>query len=272
MGGAMRAGVFAVLLMTGLAFSTASAWAQDQETAPPVQIPAQGQAAPAPVDPKPADSKKAAEEAEDQAMLRVIGEGVQLMRSGQPRQAIAFFDQVIATYEVRYKDNPDRLYCGSSPAEILAYMLLAASQKPTKSAHAVPNTWGAAYFFKGFSLVELKDLDAAKASLERARDLSPYNPHYLNELANIYKSEKNWPLALETYQAAKEHSAVFAQSKEKEEQVALHGIAFIYSETGKLDEAEAIYKQCLAKNPQDAYAQHELDYVTQQKAKQAQVH
>ncbi|MEA1676167.1 tetratricopeptide repeat protein [Nitrospirillum sp. BR 11163] len=260
----MRAGVFAVLLTSGLVFSTGHAWAQDQQAAQPQT---QGQAAPAPADPK-----KEAENAEDQAMVRLLQEGTQALRTGQPRQAIASYDQIIATYDARYKDRKEKVYCGSTPAETLAYMVLAASQK--QSAIAVAPTWAVAHFLKGYAQVELQDLPGAKVSLERARDLSPYNPQFLIELANLYKSEKNWPLALETYQAAKEHSAAFSlpQAKATDEMKALHGIAFIYSETGKLDEAEAIYEQCLAKNPQDAYAQHELDYVTQQKAKQAQVH
>ncbi|MDZ5648105.1 tetratricopeptide repeat protein [Nitrospirillum sp. BR 11828] len=262
MGEAMRGGVFAVLVSSGLVFSGASVWAQDQGAAP-----AQGQAAPAPADPQ-----KAAEDAEDQAMVRVLREGMQAMRSGQPRQAIASYDQVIATYEARYKGRKEKVYCGSTTVEVLAYMVLAASQK--QSAIAVAPNWAIAYFLKGYAQVELQDLPGAKASLEHARDLSPYNPQFLIELANLYKSEKNWPLALETYQAAKEHSAAFSlpQAKDTDEMKALHGIAFVYSETGKLEEAEAIYKQCLAKNPQDAYAQHELDYVVQQKANQAQVH
>lgn len=261
-GGMMRAGMLAVLLTSGLVFSTGHAWAQDQPAAQPQT---QGQAA-------PADPKKEAENAEDQAMLRLLQEGTQALRTGQPRQAIASYDQIIATYEARYKNRKEKVYCGSTPAETLAYMVLAASQK--QSAIAVAPTWAVAYFLKGFAQFDLQDLPGAKASLERARDLSPYNPQFLIELANLYKSEKNWPLALETYQAAKEHSAAFSlpQAKATNEMKAQHGIAFVYSETGKLDEAEAIYKQCLATNPRDAYAQHELDYVTQQKAKQAQVH
>ncbi|MBB6250093.1 tetratricopeptide repeat protein [Nitrospirillum iridis] len=245
--------------MSGLLLLAHPGWAQD---------PGAGQ--PAASSP-PADPKVAAEKAEDEAMLRLLGEGAQLMRSGQPRQAIETYDKIIATYEARYQDSKEKLYCANGMAETLAYMMLAASQK--QAAKALAPTWAVAYFMKGYALVELRDTASAKAALEKARDLSPYNPHFLNELANIYKGEKNWPLALETYQAAKEHVAAFAlpQLKDKDETAALHGIAFVYSETGKLDEAETIYKQCLEKNPQDTYAQSELNYIAQQRAKQAQV-
>ncbi|MDE1148029.1 MAG: tetratricopeptide repeat protein [Azospirillaceae bacterium] len=265
----MRGTTIAVLMM-GAVLSTVQAWAQDQPAPSVVQpaIPVDAGAPPPSGETasKAVDPKKAAEDAEDQAMVRTIAEGVQLMRTGQVRPAIEDFDKVIATYDARYKDSAETLYCAGDGMEAMAYMLLAAASK--HSARALPPMWAAAYFFRGFSLVELRDLPAAQAALERARDLSPYNSHYLNELGNLYKTQKNWALALETYQAAKEHVNFQRQNATREEAVTQHGIAYIYSETGKLDDAEAIYKACLEKNPQDAYAQHELAYVQQQKARQ----
>jgi tetratricopeptide (TPR) repeat protein len=48
-------------------------------------------------------------------------------------------------------------------------------------------------------------------------------------------------------------------------------MGWILVERGKLDEAEALYRQCLELNPDDSHAKAELDYIAQQRAKRPRV-
>ena len=42
---------------------------------------------------------------------------------------------------------------------------------------------------------------------------------------------------------------------------AIRGQGYVLAELGRLDEAEAKYKKCLAMDANDAKAQHELEYI-----------
>ncbi|WP_145615588.1 tetratricopeptide repeat protein [Nitrospirillum bahiense] len=203
-------------------------------------------------------------------MRHLIREGLQMLQSGQPRQAIdTDFDKIIAAYEAAYKDGKVQVYSIANPAEALAYMAMAA--KDGKHAVALDDTWAYALYFKGYALVEMSDLAGGEAVLQQAQALAPFNPQIMMERANIHKLRKEWPQAMELYQAAAAFVSGFARPglEADMEAKANHGIAYIDSETGKLDEAEAIYKKCLEKNPQDGYAKNELQYIAGQRAKQA---
>lgn len=49
---------------------------------------------------------------------------------------------------------------------------------------------------------------------------------------------------------------------------AWRGIGFVYIETGKLDEAEELYKKCLELNAEDKMAKAELAYIENLREKQ----
>ncbi|EGY01347.1 diguanylate cyclase/phosphodiesterase [Nitrospirillum viridazoti Y2] len=211
-----------------------------------------------------------ADKVDHEEMRHLIRDGLQLLQSGQPRQAIdSDFDKIIAAYEAAYKDGKVQVYSIANPAEALAYMAMAA--KDGKHAVALDDTWAYALYFKGYALVEMSDLAGGEAVLQQAQALAPFNPQIMMERANIHKLRKEWPQAMELYQAAAGFASGFARPglEADMEAKASHGIAYIDSETGKLDEAEAIYKKCLEKNPQDGYAKNELQFIAGQRAKQA---
>lgn len=250
MGEAMRAGVFAVLVLSCLFAGTGLVKAQEREGTA-------GQPAPA-------------DKVDQEEMRHLIREGLQLLKSGQPRQAIDNdFDKIIAAYEAAYKHGKVQVYSIANPAEALAYMAMAA--KDGKHAVALDDTWAYALYFKGYALVEVGDLAGGEAVLQQAQAMAPFNPQIMMERANIHKLRKEWPQAMELYQEAAGFASGFARPglEADMEAKANHGIAYIDSETGKLDEAEAIYKKCLEKNPQDGYAKNELQYIAEQRAKQA---
>ena len=148
-------------------------------------------------------------------------------------------------------------------------MMEAAAAK--KAAVALAGTYCNAVFLRGFAEVDLGRFDAAEVDYQRALALSPRNPHYLSEMGELHSKKHEWNEALAWYHRAEE-AKEFAGPELANAELgrALRGIGYVDVELGKLDEAEAIYRRCLAIDPRDQKAQGELGYVLQLRAKNAQ--
>jgi tetratricopeptide (TPR) repeat protein len=202
--------------------------------------------------------------------VQLLADGLRAMQAGRHAQAISeHFDKVIDFYQAKYKDVSSRVYCARSLHESLQYTADAARDKV--SAIVLKSTWADAHFAKGFALVELKRNAEAKPSLEQAVRMSPRNAHYLSELANLYTTERNWPLALATFRAAEAAAKDFEPSPTKDSEVARawRGQGFVLVEMNHYDEAEALYLRCLQLDRSDQQAAAELLYVREQRAASA---
>ena len=98
--------------------------------------------------------------------------------------------------------------------------------------------------------------------------LSPMNAQYLAEVGEWYKGHRDWANAYTFFERASTASE-FSPDSEKgfEKRRGLRGMGFALSEQGKFDEAEALYRQCLKIDPNDAGAKGELQYIAQQRAR-----
>ena len=98
--------------------------------------------------------------------------------------------------------------------------------------------------------------------------LSPSNSQFLSELGNIYELEKNWTMALQTFQRSEE-AAEFSppESKNAELSRAWRGLGYVYVELNQIDEAEKMYLRCLELDKNDQRALGELRYVQNLRAK-----
>lgn len=125
-----------------------------------------------------------------------------------------------------------------------------------------PN-WAEAYLLKGFSLVELKDLEAAKAALQAAVALSPQNPQYLAELAYVTQMQGGSEEALALYRESADAAMLIADENRQRSHAgrACRGQGYALVELKRLDEAVAQYHQCLALDPGDRRSEGELQYI-----------
>lgn len=216
-----------------------------------------------------ADSPPAASARADEAeQQQQVDAAAKLLQQGKPAEAIDGVDKVIAHFEALRKDKTDVAYCARSPAESLVYLLQAAKDKAPASVYGP--AWCDAYFLRGYALIELGRTGAARAALERAVQLAPREAHYRSELAELYAREKNWNEALAAFDAS---ATVAEESVEKERKNAelgraLRGKGYVLVELGRLDEAEAMYRRCLALDPADRKAMNELRYVQSRQQKQ----
>jgi tetratricopeptide (TPR) repeat protein len=206
---------------------------------------------------------------DDAKLAQQLDKGTQLLSSGKPREAIVYFDKVASAYEGKFRDSKAVFYCARWQVESLMYLLEAAKEKKGKTQVVSPN-WAYAYYYKAYSLLDLGHVSEAKALLERAIALSPRNSQFLSELGHCYQLEKNWPMALQTFQSAEAAAGEFSPPEMKNNELsrALRGIGYSLIEQNRLDEAEKIYRQCLEINKNDSKAMNELRYIEGLKARQ----
>lgn len=204
---------------------------------------------------------------DDAKFEQLMTEGVQLAQSRKPAEAISYFDKIIAGYEDAHKGEEAKLYCARWQVESLMYLIEAANAKTT--AKVVSPNWAYAHYLKAYSLLELGRISEAKTSLEQAIALSPRNSQFLSEMGNIYQRERNWPKALEVFQAAETAAREFSPHDLKNAELAraMRGLGYVYVEQGKLDEAERMYRQCLDLDSKDSKALNELQYIQGLRAK-----
>jgi tetratricopeptide (TPR) repeat protein len=216
-----------------------------------------------PLTPTHAESKPVQNDA-DAKLALILKEGNKLANERKFAEAIARFDTVIAAYEDRYRNSKDEIRCARWNTESLYYLVESASRK--KNMVVLASTWADAYFLKGYILVHIGQFVQARPFLEKAIKLSPGNAMYLSELGGVFQREKNWPAALQTFQSA-EQATEFSPPDVKNAELgkAWRGIAYVYVEQGRLDEAEALYKKCLKLDPNDSMAAGELRYVEKQR-------
>jgi Flp pilus assembly protein TadD len=220
--------------------------------------------------PSPARSQAAppASTGEDAKVSQQLVDGVRLMQSKKSAEAIQIFDSVAAGYESKYKDKNTKYYSARSPAETLFYTLDAATSNKG-SATVVSGNWGYAYYLKAYALLDLGRVAEAKAQLQRAVTLSPQNSQFLSELGHVYQLEKNWQTALQIFQRAESAAKEFSPANARNGELgrAWRGMGFAYVELNRLDDAEAMYRQCLELDKNDAAAMRELRYVQGVKAR-----
>ena len=195
-----------------------------------------------------------------------VDHAAELIGAAKPAEAIALLDGVIAAQDKRLAAEKRQVYCARSAAETSVYTGEAARQK--KAAIMLPQSSCYAIFLKGFALIDLNRSDDAKAWLERAVAMAPSNAHFLGELAEWYKIRKDWPKSRALFQRAVDASALSPDNRKIFDKTrGLRGLGYILIEEGKLDAAEALYRQCLQLDPQDDRAKRQLDYIAGQRGK-----
>jgi tetratricopeptide (TPR) repeat protein len=202
----------------------------------------------------------------DPQMMKLLQEARHNIDSKNPAAGISKCDTVINAYKAHYGASKQKIFCARSPEESLGLMMKAAADK--NNAVALSFIWSDPYFMKAYALEDLGHMSEAKATLQQALKLSPFNAQYLAEMGQIHAREKNWSKAEQLYREAEDNATLSPpEARAGDLARARRGLGYVLVELGKLDEAERKYQQCLAANPNDTKAKAELQYVREQKAK-----
>lgn len=188
------------------------------------------------------------------------------IEASNPGKAISILDPVIAAVEADAARTPGKTYCGMSLAETLAYMSMAAQAKT--AGVAIGRSYCDALFLKGYSLIDLGRLAEARSYLEKAISFAPMHAHFIVELGQSYRAERNWPKMLELCRSAVFYADLAGDEfKVTDKGLALRCVGYALVEQGKWDEAAAQYRECLKINPNDTKARGELQYIAEQREK-----
>ncbi|HWR01312.1 MAG TPA: tetratricopeptide repeat protein [Chlorobaculum sp.] len=195
-----------------------------------------------------------------------LNAGVVLVKAKQPAQALEHFDKVISNFESRYHDSSTTYYSARTDKEKSYYQLNAPN--PSKTV-VLSSDWAYGYYYKSYSLTELGRVPEAITLLQKALSMSPQNAQFMEELGYHYQNQKNWAAALDLFKKAEFASKEFTPQEYRNAELARawRGIGYVYVEYGRLDEATAIYRQCLELNANDEKAKGELEYIDNLKGK-----
>ncbi|MBS0380727.1 MAG: tetratricopeptide repeat protein [Proteobacteria bacterium] len=196
----------------------------------------------------------------------ILLDGRKTLEQGHPEEAVSrYFDPVIARYEKLREGEgaKKRYFSASNPGEALIYATLPAAAGESVAVEVTDPNWSAAYLMKAYALTELHRVDEAQKALEAAIALSPMRSQFKAELAYTYQIQKNCERSIALYAQAASDAEMTSDDSTKTADLtrAWRGQGYCLVELGKWDEAEALYKKCLALDPQDRRAKGELEYV-----------
>ena len=195
-----------------------------------------------------------------------MDQGVAAVKAGKPAVALTIFAGIDEKFTAAYAAGP-LVYCSHNARETAINMTRAAAD--SHNAISIGGTWCDAIYFKAYSLIDLGRPADAASDLDRALKMSPDNPQYLNERAELLMRAGHMDEALAMFkQAEPDHvymtsdaSALAMRSR------SCRGIGFVLTEQGKLDESEANYRSCLTLDPNDQKSKDELAYIAQLRQK-----
>ncbi|MBF9150711.1 tetratricopeptide repeat protein [Novosphingobium jiangmenense] len=184
---------------------------------------------------------------------------------GKPAAAIEKADQLIAAFNLRQARRAHVCAESNEQAEALARHN---DREVTMELTIVGAAWCDGYFAKGYAMIDLGKGKDALPWLQLAHDRAPLNAHYTNELAEWFKSQRDWTRSYGLFEEAlKSAETAPGDRRPFYKARALRGMGFAKIEMGQLDEAEALFNQSLTFEPNSPAAMNELKYIKQIRGK-----
>jgi len=214
----------------------------------------------------------------EQRSLPAVDDGLRAIRVGQPQRALDLVEPVLADFEKAYAGQ-SRIYCADTVQEAGAYAVPTSdggaslqpappgSKPDTVAARIVINSvWCKAQYVRAFALVDLGRFDEAQAGFERLIKFAPRRSRYLSELGYLFQRKRQFQTSIDYYTRAEASADLLAPAdRDYERCVALRGMGFGLIELGRWDEAEGVFKKCLAITPGEPKSLNELEYIRQQR-------
>ena len=187
--------------------------------------------------------------------------GLQYIQSGLVTEAIIEFDEAIKQCETQYPIDGKKIYTSRTTAESLMYSMLSANKN--EAAEVVDTVCSDAYYIRGSIALNTGRLRDAEIFIKKAVNMAPLNSMYLSAIGNIYQVRRDWSQAVDYFTQAENAAPTYSPDvlKSTEFVRAKRGVGFNLIQLGKLNEAEAKYKECLALNSGDKSALDELEYI-----------
>ena len=201
----------------------------------------------------------------EDASAELLGAGYDLLRAGKPAESIAKFDAVIAAYEA--ERGAAQVRCADSLEQAILLSAVLMAEPGLDQTTILGGNWCSALFAKGYALVDLGRAAEAESYLVRATAMAPFEPHYVNELAELYKNRREWQRAHDTFARAldiADQPGVDASPRIRAR--SLRGMGFTMIELGDLDRAEELFHRSQDYDPESEAARTELEYIASLRA------
>lgn len=201
----------------------------------------------------------------DSAADATIDRAFSAIEAGDAARALATVEPVVASFEKEYSGEKRQIFCSQTAEQDGYYLATAAGH--TDTVRLVASTWCEALYVKAFALVDLDRLDDAQSAFERLVAFAPKHARYLNELAYVLLKKKDWRHSIQAYATAEAAASFTPERRDYERCVSFRGIGYDLVELGRLDEAEAAYRKCLAITPDEPKSLGEIEYIKEQRKK-----
>jgi tetratricopeptide (TPR) repeat protein len=189
--------------------------------------------------------------------------GLAAIRAKNPGRAVEMMKPLLADFEKRYSGEKRHMFCAVNASQAKAYLSDAAVQK--LDAVTIEPDWCRAQYIRGYALIDLGKTDDALAAFQRLTELAPKNSRYLNELGFVFADTKKYQQAVDAYQRSLAVANLSPDDTDQERCVAYRGIGYNMAKLGKLDDAEAAYRNCLAIDVDNDEVQDALDDLDEQR-------
>lgn len=183
-----------------------------------------------------------------------------LYANEQNESALAIVETVIAEFESNRKNTDKTYYCASDRAEKAALVKLAA--RNGQHAEIGGREWCDALFHKAVLMSEFKRFDEADRAFAQSVDMAPFNMGGLRKYALWLQSRGQWQRSINVFRSAiSMNDYIPRKSRANFPARAYRGIGFGLIALGRLDEAEASYRESLKYDPDDSLVPRELEYI-----------
>lgn len=189
--------------------------------------------------------------------------GMAAIRAKNPGRALEMMKPLLADFETRYAGEKRHIFCAVNSNQQKAYLSDAAAARV--DAVTVEPDWCRAQYVRGYALIDLGKMDDALAAFRHLTDLAPKNSRYLNELGYVLADQKKYADAAKAYQRSLAAIDLSPDNYDQEKCVAYRGIGYNMAKLGKLDDAEAAYRNCLAIGIDSDEVQNALDDLDEQR-------
>ncbi|MEM1413398.1 MAG: tetratricopeptide repeat protein [Myxococcota bacterium] len=222
----------------------------------------------------------------ERTAVELLDHGIGLLNAGKCASAIREgFDPAITRFGASVAEGTVvRAVRSDSPAATLMRLIGTdelglrgtGAGGPGRSVVVLGPDYPDAHFFRAFCLVELGQFADAEAALRVALAMMPRDVVYSSELGHIRHQHRDWAGALAHFDDALRGvldlrssngpvtgASMMGMSLGDWHRRALRGRGFSLVELGRLDEAEAAYRQVLDIDASDAQARRELDLIAE---------
>ena len=201
----------------------------------------------------------------DSAAEATISQAFSAIQAGDPARALATVEPVVASFDKEFSGEKRHIFCSQTAEQDGYYMTTA--DGGADNVRLVTVTWCNALYVKAFALVDLGRLDDAQSAFERLVAFAPKHSRYLNELAYVLLKKKEWQHSIDAYRNAEAAATFTPARRDYERCVSFRGIGYDLVELGRLDDAEAAYRKCLAIIPDEPKSLGEIEYIKEQRKK-----